>query len=139
MDEGGARADYRKDPTVYSSTPLEEASQWGHASAVAVLLARPGSDPRSESGRKARIAAERAGHACVAELLDAWEDRWNDLEEASLPAGFLPLALSRSTTPETRYAILRNHAGNLSGRRRRRSVPEDGFNTALLSNGASTT
>jgi ankyrin repeat protein len=113
MDECGARASYRKDPAIYSSTPLEEASQWGHVSTVKALLERSGSDPRTSSGQKARTQAERSGHSEVVELLDVWRDRLDCIEDSSttFPLGFLPLLLSRSN--DSAHRILCNHAGSL--------------------------
>lgn len=111
MDECFATASYRKDPTVYSSTPLEEASQWGHAATVKVLLERSGSDPRTRFGQKARTQAERSGHAKVVELLDVWKARMNKIETSSFPLGILPLLLSRKA--ESAHRILCNHADGL--------------------------
>lgn len=80
MDACGARAEYRKDPTIYSSTPLEEASEWGHSSTVKVLLEREGSDPRSKTGKKARALAAGAGYVAVVTCLDAWKHRLDQLD-----------------------------------------------------------
>lgn len=117
MDECGARASYRKNPAVYSSTPLEEASQWGHASTVSVLLERLGSDPRTPSGQKARVQAERSGHSKVVELLDGWRNHSETIEAASFSMGILPLVLSKR--PNSVHRILCNHAGGLFGRKSR--------------------
>jgi ankyrin repeat protein len=113
MDYCGARASYRKDPVIYSSTPLEEASQWGHVSTVKVLLERSGSDPRTRSGQKARTQAERSGHSKVVDLLDVWRDRLDVIENSctKFPLGLLPLLLSRSN--DSAHRILCNHAGSL--------------------------
>lgn len=111
MDECRATASYRKDPTVYSSTPLEEASQWGHDSTVKVLLGRSGSDPRAKSGQKARTQAERSGHVKVVQLLDVWKERMNTIENSSFPLGLLPLLLSRKA--DSAHRILCNHADGL--------------------------
>jgi len=111
MDECRATASYRKDPTVYSSTPLEEASQWGHAATVKVLLERSGSDPRTREGQKARTQAERSGHAKVVELLDVWRHRMDKIETSSFSLGLLPRLLSRKA--ESAHRILCNHADGL--------------------------
>jgi len=130
MDECGAKASYRKDPAVYSSTPLEEASQWGHSETVQVLLERFGSDPRTCSGQKARTQAERSGHSKVVELLDGWRHHSEQIEEASFSMGILPVVLSKRTNSVHR--ILCNHAGGVFGRKssvedtkRKRGTPND--------------
>jgi len=136
MDSCGARAEYRKDPTVYSSTPLEEASEWGHSSAVEVLLEREGSDPRSPTGRKARLLAGRAGYAAVVKVLDKWKNRLNGLEscldggvdgcrrrpttggesgtDEGLSPGLLPFVLSKTARRyDLAYQILSGHVHSL--------------------------
>ena len=111
MDDCFAKASYRKNPNVYSSTPLEEASQWGHTSTAKVLLGRSGSDPRSRAGQKARAQAERSGHCEVVLLLDVWKERMELIEKGSFPLGLLPLLLSRRA--DTAHRILCNHADGL--------------------------
>ena len=127
MDECRATASYRKDPTVYSSTPLEEASQWGHAATVKVLLERSGSDSRTRAGQKARTQAERSGHAKVVELLDVWRDRMDKIEASTFPLGLLPRLLSRKA--ESAHRILCNHADGLicyhHGRRSNNNINND--------------
>ena len=111
MDECGAIASYRKHPTVYSSTPLEEASQWGHVETVRALLERSGSDPRSRSGQKARSMANRSGYHKVVELLDEWRDRYESIEHSSFPLALLPRLLSKKN--DCAHRLLCNHAGGI--------------------------
>lgn len=111
MDDCGAIASYRKNPTVYSSTPLEEASQWGHVSTVKALLERSGSDPRSRSGQKARSMANRSGYHNVVKLLDEWKDRYDRIETSSFALGLLPQLLSKKQ--DCAHRLLCNHAGGI--------------------------
>merc|ERR1712194_486608 len=111
MDDCFATASYRKNPNIYSSTPLEEASQWGHVSTVQVLLGRSGSDPRSRAGQKARTQAEQSGHCEIVRLLDAWKERMELIEAGSFPLGLLPLLMSRKA--DMAHRILCSHADGL--------------------------
>lgn len=126
MDECGARTEYRKDPTVYSSTPLEEACEWGHDDVVQVLLEREGSDPRTVSGRKARALAARAGYHKVVERMDAWKHRLDAVEEwvnsnenddegrDSHPLAFLPSVLEQcARRSDLVYRIVSRHVINI--------------------------
>eukprot|EP00532_Pseudo-nitzschia_australis_P010479 CAMPEP_0168244120 /NCGR_PEP_ID=MMETSP0140_2-20121125/24437_1 /TAXON_ID=44445 /ORGANISM="Pseudo-nitzschia australis, Strain 10249 10 AB" /LENGTH=452 /DNA_ID=CAMNT_0008179573 /DNA_START=18 /DNA_END=1373 /DNA_ORIENTATION=- len=95
MDDCGAKANYRAtnnnnikknyDPNVYSSTPLMEASEWGHVAVVELLLEREGSynsmNATTATGQKARALAARAGYTRVVEWMDLWTSRLKKLEE----------------------------------------------------------
>ena len=112
LDECGAIVNYRINPNVYSSTPLEEACQWNHVETCKVLLSRPGSDPRTRTAQRARIQAERSGHQNVVELLNLWTKRLNTLEKEDsccFSLAVLPKLLSR-VGESTRHKILCHHA-----------------------------
>jgi len=111
LDDCGAIVNYRTNPNVYSSTPLEEACQWNHIETCKVLLSRPGSDPRTRTAQRAKIQAERSGHQQIVELLDIWTKRLNTLEkeDSCFTLSVLPKLLSR-VGDSTRHKILCHHA-----------------------------
>lgn len=79
--ERGALPEYRADGTIYSSTPLMEASEWGHIDVVRLLLKQDGTDPRSATGRKAVRLAQEPGYKSVVHEMHLWTRRLNGLED----------------------------------------------------------
>jgi ankyrin repeat protein len=76
----GALPEYRADGTIYSSTPLMEASEWGHLGVVKLLLSQDGTDPRSATGRKAARLASEPGYTSVVTEMEIWTKRLNGLD-----------------------------------------------------------
>jgi len=94
IDDYGAKVAYRKDPNIYSSTPLSEACEWGHLSVVKILLERDNNgtslsssssvpdedEARVRSLLNARELARSAGYNKVVELIDLWSLRIQNIE-----------------------------------------------------------
>lgn len=91
----GAKIEYRLDGTIYSTTPLMEACEWGHYAAVKELLEN-GADACGRTGRKAKILAQKSGYHEVVALMDVWQKRLKEIEAnaCNLPPTLLPNILS---------------------------------------------
>lgn len=114
--DAGALIEYRLDGTIYSTTPLMEACEWGHVEVVELLL-HHGADVDSLTGRKAMKLARRSGYHEVVTSMERWQKRLLALSsfldeggptDATAPTSLLPLILERAgQRPELTHRILR--------------------------------
>ena len=123
--DSGALLEYRLEGTIYSTTPLMEACEWGHVNVVELLL-QNGAEVKSLTGRKALNLARRSGYHEVVSLMERWEKRLETvvafldeggLAENMVSASLLPLIIAQGgRRPDLTHRILRYRMDDLARR-----------------------
>jgi hypothetical protein len=126
--QNGAKIEYRREGTIYSSTPLMEACEWGHLEVVKTLL-EYGANPTNKTGRKALKLAKEPGYHQVVELMEQWSRRVTGLESVAENGGqasLLPLVLCKAAKRlDLMFRIVRQSGDSICYSRRRRMNEAD--------------